>query len=223
MTARRSASSVFGLGFAFAFALAACGSSSAPGAVSSQPGGPTASPPGGQAASLPAGGLPSMATVGGGSCKVTVSGGLSLSWESKQDKASLLVSYWLSAATRAALGGSGENFLMNCNGTAATISLYSTNGTTAAQFPEAAGRYVINAHGTASIPGTVAAIVAPKGGNLWNITGPGTFNVTVLNASHFAGTFQLKIAELGPDLKLTGTTATVFGTFDLACTTNSCK
>src|SRR5450759_2972287 len=108
MIARRSASSVFGLGFAFAFALAACGSSSAPGALQSQPGG--------QAASLPAGGLPSMAAVGGGSCKVTVSGGLSLSWESKQDKASLLVSYWLSAATRAALGGSGENFLMNCNG-----------------------------------------------------------------------------------------------------------
>ncbi|MGD0019428.1 MAG: hypothetical protein ABSD62_09275 [Candidatus Limnocylindrales bacterium] len=164
-----------------------------------------------------------MAAVGGGSCKVTISGGLTASWESKQDQASLLVSYWLSPAAHAALGGSGENFLMNCQGTAASISLYTNNGTSAAMFPEAAGSYVIPAHGDDIQPGTVSALFTTKDDSLWNISEPGTFGVTALDSKHFAGTFQFNVVKLGDDLKPTTTTATVSGTFDLACTTNSCK
>lgn len=40
------------------------------------------------------------------------------------------------------------------------------------------------------------------------------------DGSKFAGTFQMKVAELGSDLKLTGKSATDSGTFDLACSAN---
>jgi len=80
---------------------------------------------------------------------------------------------------------------------------------------------VIPVHGLAVKTGTVtAAVTTTKGGLLWQIAEQGTFNVTTLDGNKFAGTFQMKIAEIGADLKLTGTTATVFGTFDLACSAN---
>jgi hypothetical protein len=158
---------------------------------------------------------------GAGSCKVTLSGGLTASWDTQQTKASAVVSYWLSPAAHQVLSATGESFLMSCDGADGAISLYTTNTTTSVQFPEAAGNYVIGGLGTVSTPGLVIAIVAPTGTNLWNITEPGTFNVTTLNGSKFEGTFQIKIAEQGPDLKLTGKTATVSGTFNLACSANS--
>ena len=213
---RRSApvSVLLGAAVALSMLAAACGSSSAPGAVSNQPGDP--------AASLPAGGPPSMAAIGGGSCKVAISGGLSLSWESAQDVASLMVSYWLSPATHAALSPNGESFLMNCQGTGASISFYNTNGTTAAMFPEAAGSYVIPGHGDDAKPGTVTALFTTKDDSLWNISEPGTFGVAALDSKHFAGSFQFNLVKLGDDLKPTSTTAAVSGTFDFACT-RSCK
>ena len=165
--------------------------------------------------------VPAQPISGAGSCKVTISGGLTASWDSQQTKASAVVSYWLSPAAHQVLSAKGESFLMSCDGPDGAISLYTTNTTTSVQFPEAAGNYVIGGLGTVSTPGLVIAIVAPKGTNLWNITEPGTFNVTTLNGSKFEGTFQIKIAEQGPDLKLTGKTATVSGTFDLACSANS--
>jgi hypothetical protein len=159
--------------------------------------------------------------VAGGWCKVTITGGLTTSWESNQDKASVVVSYWLSPAAHKTLSANGESFLLNCGNGDASMSFYTTNGTTAAKFPQAAGSYVINPQGTVATPGTVAATAAmSKGGLLWRVAEPGVFTVTTLDGSKFAGTFQLKIAEVGDDLKLTGKTASVSGTFDFACSSN---
>lgn len=208
---------------ALAVVVAGCGNSAAtqapPGAsvapgVSSKP---VASTPAQPVASVA---VPPVA--GGESCKVTVTGGLTVSWASKQDAASAMVSYWLSPAAHKALIPDGESFLMNCGNGDASISLYTTGGTTAATFPQAAGTYVISAHGAAATPGAVVATVAmTKGGILWRVTEPGAFNVTTLDGSKFAGTFEMKIAEVGDDLKLTGKTASVAGTFDLACSSNT--
>ena len=224
---RRTAS--FRLAFATAVAVsmiaAGCSSSAAtqaaPGAtlapvvpgVSSQPVVSAPAQPVASVAAPPVGGA--------GTCKVTITGGLTASWDSTQSKASAIVSYWLSPASHKVLSPTGESFLMNCDGTDGSVSLYTANGTTAAQFPQAAGSYVIPVHGLAVKTGTVtAAVTTTKGGLLWQIAEPGTFNVTTLDGSKFAGTFQMKIAEIGADLKLTGTTATVSGTFDLACSAN---
>jgi hypothetical protein len=200
---------------ALVFIAAACGNSAA-----------TQAPPG--ATTAPAvstqapGGVVVPPVAGAAACKVTVTGGLTVSWESKQDKASVMVSYWLSPATHKALSPDGESFLMNCGNGDASISLYTTGGTTAAKFPQAAGAYVIVAHGAATTPGAVVASVAmTKGGMLWRVTEPGVFKVTTLDGSKFAGTFQMNIAEVGDDLKLSGKTASVSGTFDLACSSNT--
>ncbi len=215
---------VFATVVAFAVIAAGCGSSAAtqgpPGAsvapvapgVSSQP---VASVPVQPVASVPA-----QPVSGAGSCKVTITGDLAASWETQQTKASAVVSYWLSPAAHKVLSATGESFLMSCDGPGGAISMYTTNVTTAAQFPQAPGTYILNSLGASSGPGAVIAVVAPKGDNLWKITEPGTFNVTTLDGSKFAGAFQMKIAELGSDLKLTGKTATVSGTFNLACSAN---
>ena len=213
---RRPASFPLAFATAIAFSLIAAGCGSSAATQSSQ--GATVAP---GVPSQPVASVPVQPVSGAGSCKVTISGGLTASWDSQQTKASAVVSYWLSPAAHQVLSATGESFLMSCDGADGAISLYTTNTTTSVQFPEAAGNYVIGGLGTVSTPGLVIAVVAPKGTNLWNITEPGTFSVTTLNGSKFAGTFQIKIAEQGPDLKLTGKTATVSGTFDLACSANS--
>jgi hypothetical protein len=225
---RRTAS--FRLAFATAVAVsmiaAGCSSSAAtqaaPGAtvapvvpgVSSQPATVAPTQAAATVAAPPAAGTPS--------CKVTTTGGLTVSWETSQADASGIISYWLSASAHKALSPTGESFLLNCGNGDASISLYTTGGTTAAKFPQAAGSYVINAQGAAATPGTVVATVAmTKGGLLWRVTEPGAFVVTTLDGSKFAGTFQMKIAEVGDNLQLTGKTASVAGTFDLACSSNT--
>ncbi len=208
---------VFAAAVAFSVIAAGCSSSAATQGLQ----GATVAPVAPGVSSQPVAGVPVQPVSGAGSCKVTLSGGLTASWDSQQTKASAVVSYWLSPAAHQVLSATGESFLMSCDGADGAISLYTTNTTTSVQFPEAAGNYVIGGLGTVSTPGLVIAIVAPTGTNLWNITEPGTFNVTTLNGSKFEGTFQIKIAEQGPDLKLTGKTATVSGTFNLACSANS--
>ena len=200
---------VFATAIALSMIAAGCGSSAATQGLQ----GATVAPVAPGVSSQPVASVPAqpVATVaaqpvtGAGSCKVTISGGLTASWESQQTKASAVLSYWLSPAAHQVLSAKGESFLMSCDGPDGAISLYTTNTTTSVQFPEAAGNYVIGGLGTVSTPGLVIAVVAPKGTNLWNITEPGTFSVTTLNGSKFAGTFQIKIA----------------GTFDLACSANS--
>jgi hypothetical protein len=208
---------VFAAAVAFSVIAAGCSSSAATQGLQ----GATVAPVAPGVSSQPVASVPVQPVSGAGSCKVTISGGLTASWDTQQTKASAVVSYWLSPAAHQVLSATGESFLMSCDGADGAISLYTTNTTTSVQFPEAAGNYVIGGLGTVSTPGLVIAIVAPKGTNLWNITEPGTFNVTTLNGSKFEGTFQIKIAEQGPDLKLTGKTATVSGTFNLACSANS--
>jgi hypothetical protein len=208
---------VFAAAVAFSVIAAGCSSSAATQGLQ----GATVAPVAPGVSSQPVASVPVQPVSGAGSCKITISGGLTASWDTQQTKASAVVSYWLSPAAHQVLSATGESFLMSCDGADGAISLYTTNTTTSVQFPEAAGNYVIGGLGTVSTPGLVIAIVAPKGTNLWNITEPGTFNVTTLNGSKFEGTFQIKIAEQGPDLKLTGKTATVSGTFNLACSANS--
>jgi hypothetical protein len=196
--------------FVSAFALAACGGSS---------GGP------GKSAATP-GGNPSGNTEKG--CTVQIAGDLSTSWQSPQDSGSVLVSYWLSATERSSLSMAQgeESFLINCQSTAASgLSLYSTSGTTTAQFPKAAGQMVIGAGGIlgSNEPGQVSLLFSSGDESLWRVSEAGRFTITTLSGSRFAGTFEAKIEKLGDDLQTVTGHATVTGTFDFSCTAGGCS
>ncbi len=191
---------------------------------------------GGPGSSLPAGAtpgktsavdLPSLPAAGGGSCNVKITGGVETSWVSPQTMGTLLISYWLSQADRSLLSvGPDEAYmLMNCQSDSGSISLTTTNQTTAAQFPEKPGTYVIEAGGILSDtqPGDVQAIVVFHNDTLWKVTKPGTFVVTTFGGGHFAGTFSLEVGQESDDLSTIVATATVSGTFDLACTGSACN
>src|ERR1035437_8379893 len=150
---------VFAAAVAFSVIAAGCSSSSATQGLQ----GATVAPVAPGVSSQPVASGPVQPVSGAGSCKVTLSGGLTASWDSQQTKASAVVSYWLSPATHHVLSATGESFLMSCDGADGARSLYTTNTTTSVQFPEAARNYVIGGLGTVSTPGLVIAIVAPKG------------------------------------------------------------
>ncbi len=213
---------------AFAFVVAACGgSASTPSLVDSSgvsSGSSSVSPGSSSAASA---GLPDLPAAGGGSCKVAVTGDTAVSWDSPQTTGTLLVTYWLDQSDRdfLSLGAGEEYLLMNCQSDKGTVSLYTTNNTTGAQFPESTGTYVIEAGGilSESKPGEIQALVTFPDKSLWRVTDPGVFEVKTFDAGHFAGTFTLKIGKESEDLQSIVGTATVTGTFDLACTGSACK
>lgn len=205
-----------------AIVVAACGSSaSTPGAGNSTPG---ANPGSSSAASVD---LPNLPAAGGGSCSVKATGGAEVSWNSPQNMGSLLVGYWLGASELSvlSLGPDAAYMLMNCQSDKGSISLYTTNDTTTAQFPEKPGTYVIEAGGLLgdTKPGEIQALVTFSDKSLWRITEPGSFAVTAFDGHHFAGTFTLKIGKESDDLQSIVATATVSGTFDLNCTATACK
>ena len=205
-----------------AIVVAACGSSaSTAGFVNSSPGG---NPGSSSAASI---GLPNLPAAGGGSCSVKVTGGTEVSWASPQNTGSLLVGYWLGASELAvlSLGPDAAYLLMNCQSDTGSVSLYTTNGTTTAQFPEKPGTYVIEAGGLLgdTKPGEIQALVTFHDDSLWRITEPGSFVVTAFDGHHVAGTFAIKIGKQSDDLQSIVATATVSGTFDLNCMATACK
>src|SRR5450759_695102 len=91
------------LAFAIAVALsmiaAGCGSSAATQGLQGATIAPVA--PGVSSQSLAS--VPAQPISGAGSCNVTISGGLTASWDSQQTKASAVVSYWLSPAAHQVL------------------------------------------------------------------------------------------------------------------------
>jgi hypothetical protein len=205
-----------------AIVVAACGSSaSTAGAGNSAPG----VIPGSSSASSV--GLPNLPAAGGGSCSVKVTGGTEVSWNSPQNAGSLLVGYWLGASELAvfSLSPDAAYILMNCQSDNGSISLYTTNDTTTAQFPESPGTYVIEAGGLLgdTKPGEIQALVTFPDKSLWRVTDPGSFVVTAFDGHHFAGTFTLNIGQESEDFQSIVATATVSGTFDLNCTATGCK
>jgi hypothetical protein len=222
MNIRRTGWSLSALLLVSAFALAACSSSAGPG--SAAPGSTDDAMP---TAMLSDGAPVDMPAAGGGSCSVNVTGDVTASWTQPQDMSSLLVTYWLSTSEMEFLDmPAGEvSFLMNCKSDQGTISLYSTNGTTAAQFPMAAGSYVVAASGIlgGGGAGQVSALVTIGKDTLWRVPEPGTFNVTTFDGHKFAGSFQFKIERIGDDLKTVEASATLSGTFDFGCTSGGCS
>jgi hypothetical protein len=223
MNIRRTGSSLSALLLVSAFALAACSSSAAQGSAAP---GSTDDAGDSAAATLP-GGAPDLPAAGGGSCSVTVTGDVSASWTQPQDMGSLLVTYWLSTSEREFLDmtSGDESFLMNCKSDQGSISLYSTNDTTAAQFPMAPGSYVVAASGIlgGGDAGQVSALVTIGEDTLWRVPEAGTFNITTFDGHKFAGSFQFKIERLGDDLKTVEASATLSGTFDFGCTSGACS
>ena len=196
-------------------------------------GGATATPgAGGQGSTEPGSSQPavvaSFASAGGGSCGVQIDGDVTKAWHTDQTTATLLVSYWLSPSGRSLLGvqDGTEEFLFNCQSDQGpSISLTSTAGTTAAQFPKAPGTYVIEPSGLLGDhkPGEIQALINLKDGGLWNVAENGTFTITSFSPSHLAGSFNMKIAKSGANLQSIVASATVSGTFDLGCTGDACS
>lgn len=205
-----------------AIAAAACssgGSTTAPGS-----GGGGSTEPG---SSGPAVVVPSFASAGGGSCGVQIDGDVTKSWHTDQTKATLLVSYWLTPGDRTLLGVTDgqEELLINCQSDQGSISLTTTAGTTAAQLPKAPGTYVIEAGGLVADrkPGEIQTVINLKDSKLWKVTETGTFEITSFTPSHLSGSFTFKIGRSDVGSQAIAATATISGTFDLACTGSACS
>jgi len=205
---------------AMAIVVSGCGGSTstpAPGAVvSTEPG-----------ATEPAVVVPSFAAAGGGSCGVQIDGDVTKSWHTDQTTGTLLVSYWLTPGDRTVVGVANgeEELLINCQSDEGSISLTTTAGTTAAQFPKAAGTYVIEAGGLVAErkPGEIQTIINLKDSKVWNVTEAGTFEITSFTPSHLAGSFTFKIGASDTGSQAIVAAATVSGTFDLGCTGSACS
>jgi len=204
---------------ALAIAATACsggGSTAAPGSTAV----PGSADPGSTA---PAGTVPSFASAGGGSCGVQIDGGVTKAWHSDQTMGTLQMDSWLGPDQRSALnlGAADEGFLMNCQDSSGSVSLTTTEGTTAATFPQGAGTYVIRQQlsgAPATAPGQISALVNLHDTNIWAVSEPGTLTITTLGTNHFVGTFEFKIATTGSN----SISASVSGSFDLGCTSGTC-
>ena len=175
---------------ALAITAAACSSSGSTATPGS--GGQDSTEP---ASSEQAASAPSFASAGGGSCGVQIDGDVTKAWHTDQTKATLLVSYWLSPDDRSLNGiNEGEEMLdINCQSDLGSISLITTAGTTAAQFPKAPGKYVIEAGGLVANrkPGEIQTVINLNDKGLWGVTENGTLEITGFTPSHFTGTFDL--------------------------------
>ena len=215
-------SKIFSLVAVLAIAVAACGGAKA--TTAPQSGGQGSAAPGSSDAVVV---VPSFAAKGGGSCGVQIDGDVTKSWHTDQTTATLLVSDWLNAADRSMLGvkdGEAE-LLINCQSDQGSISLTTTSGTTSAQFPKAAGTYVIEAGGIVADrkPGEIQTVINLKDKLLWRVTEPGTFEITSFTPSHLAGSFTFKIGSYEVGSSAATSTATFSGTFDLGCTGSACS
>jgi hypothetical protein len=206
-------------------ATVGCGSNSGstPGSTSGADG--STSAPDATDSALPSGPTVVVPAAGGGSCKVEISGGATVSFESKQDTGTLQMDYWLTPDARSALalGDTDEGFLMNCQGgDLGSVSFLTTEGTTADTFAKGPATYKIRAqlgNATAAAPGQVQTLLNLKDKNIWGATEEGTFTVTKLDGSHFAGTFSVKIGTTGSS----SLSATLTGSFDLNCINGACS
>ncbi len=194
--------------------LSACsGSASTPG-----PGGagPAATVNGAPGVSLPA-----MPAVGGGSCKVSVTGDATASWTASQDMSSVMVSYWLSPSNRAVLAmkDGEESLILNCKGTGGSVNFLSPSGTTSATFPRSPKSYAIPAGGFlgGADTGQISMLFNLDDKAIWKVTEAGTFNVTTFDGGKFSGTFSVKVGKVGDDLTTIVGTAMITGSFDMAC------
>jgi hypothetical protein len=201
-----------------AIVLAGCGSSTGTGSASTPAPGSTDSSDG--AASTVA--APAAA---GGSCTIAITGGKTVSFTSNEDSSTLQMDYWLpsDARTALALSDNDEGFLMNCQGgDLGSVSFLTTDGTTAAAFPKGPATYQIRAQlGTVGdpAPGQVQTLINLKDKNVWGATEVGTFTITDLTGSHFAGSFSVKIGTTGSN----PISANVSGSFDLSCQYGACS
>jgi hypothetical protein len=205
-----------------AIAATACGSGGSTTAPRS--GGQGSTAPG---ATEPAVVVPSFASAGGGSCGVQIDGDVTKSWHTEQTMATLLVSYWLTPGDRTMVGVANgeEELLINCQSDQGSISFTTTAGTTAAQLPKTAGTYVIETGGLLANrkPGEIQTIIDLKDSKAWRVTENGTFEITSFTPSHLAGSFTLKIGTSDSGSETIVASATISGTFDLACTGSACS
>ena len=161
----------------------------------------------------------------GGSCKIAITGAKTVSFTSNQDSYTLQMDYWLPSEARTALSLSDtdQGFLMNCQGgDLGSVSFSTTDGTTASTFPKGPGTYQIRAQlgtGADPLPGQVQVLINLKDKNIWGATEVGTFTVTDLTGSHFAGRFSVNIGTTGSN----PISASITGSFDLSCINGTCS
>jgi hypothetical protein len=166
-----------------------------------------------------------VAAAAGGSCRIEITGSYTVSFTSNEDSSTLQMDYWLTADARTALGlaDTDQGFLMNCQGgDLGSVSFSTTDGTTGSTFPKGPGTYQIRAQlGTvaAPAPGQVQTLINLKDTNVWGATEVGTFSVTALTGSRFAGSFSVKIGTMGSN----SISASLAGSFDLSCQYGACS
>jgi hypothetical protein len=194
-----------------AIVAAGCGSSNSTGAAAT-----------GSSASTTS--AASAAVASGGSCKVDVTGDATASWQTAQDKSTLLVSYWLSAKSRESLSLTGEALILNCKGSGGSVNFITPAKTSAADFPKSPKKYVLPVGGYlgGAEPGEISMVTSIDGKS-YKIVEAGSFDVTTFGGSKFVGTFSVKVGRYGDDNKTIVARATMTGSFDLSCTGDACS
>ena len=178
----------------------------------------TAAPRSSVAGSSPTVKLSTAPAIGGEGCSVKISGGVTKSWQSKQASGSMLVTYWLNDSDKKLSGSTGfERFILNCESADGSAHFQTADSTTAAQFPKAPGTYVVPI--STGTPGQVDLILHTSGFSTWVVAEPGTFTITTLDGSKFAGTFSVKMtnSDSGTDVS-----ATLSGSFNFRCMASAC-
>jgi hypothetical protein len=204
---------------AFAIAVAACG-----GSASSAAPGTTNAPGATDNGSQPTINIPA---AGGGTCKISITGDVTSSWETQQTQGTLLLSQWLSKSSRAvlSLADNEESMILNCGSDQGSVNFTMSPGTTSAQFKQGPGTYVIQSGGliaATSAPGQLSLLFNSKDSKVWGAEEPGTFTVTTFGGGKFIGSFSVKIVT-SFDTGDTHSHAVITGSFDLGCTGDACN
>lgn len=146
-----------------------------------------------------------------GACKVEITGSAKVAEEVSHGGISAVsVSYWSDAATRKMLWRDGkEGFIVNCDGPRASIS-FTASGSKEA-LPFAAKRYPV-LKGASDGVHMLGRIKDADHASLMGAEG--TFEITAIDATHIAGTFEVKAKTLGDGPP---GEAVIKGSFDYKC------
>jgi hypothetical protein len=157
-----------------------------------------------------------------GTCSVTISDGVTVSWDGLAEESGAAYGPWISAAQQESAGASAvpvpaSYFVATCASSAGRTVSFAANGT----IPRRAAVYRFH-RGTGKDSGAQSADdllrldVSPDGASHWTVAHDGKLTITAFDDHHVAAEFDVGIAPVGA---APAQQARLTGSFDFANTT----